>query len=198
MLVAQPALMLRLVGSIVPLPRWTAPVVVAGFLISVIGYYATNRSTPAVLFLVGYFFVAEILAAALLIAEGRRRAGVSSGPTDDGRHRVPALRAVDPDLRARECRKGRSRSRRSRRSPSSPGSSHSSPGSGYLAAFVPPRWLREIGYRSLAFEVVRSIVSRPTGTDERVLWTALADAAGQILGILTGPDRGQPARRRSC
>ena len=35
MLVAQPALMLRLVGTIVPLPRWAALLVIVGFLVAV-------------------------------------------------------------------------------------------------------------------------------------------------------------------
>jgi len=182
LLVAQPALMLRLVGSIVALPRWAGPVVVAGFLISVIGYYATGRSVPSIVFLVGYFFAAESFAAWLLVAESRRRlgfprvrlatAGVAtllfgvsiliSGSASAARGGQGAAADEVVTLVSRLLALVA--------------------GLGYLAAFVPPRWLREIGYRSLAFDVVRSIVSRPTGTDERVLWTALADAAKQILG----------------
>ena len=55
-------------------------------------------------------------------------------------------------------------------------------GLGYLAAFSPPRWLRDLGHRALAFDLVRSIVAAPTGTQPIVLWSALADAAGSILG----------------
>ena len=55
-------------------------------------------------------------------------------------------------------------------------------GVGYLAAFAPPRWLREMGYRALAFDLVRAIVARPTGTQPRVLWGALAGVASSILG----------------
>ena len=180
MLVAQPALMLRLVGTIVPLPRWVSALVIVGFLAAVIGYYATNRSTPAVLFLVGYFFVAESVAAALLVAEGRRRLGFPRA-----RLTVAGLASLLFGLSilisglASAARGGGT---------ADPAITLISrllalvAGLGYLAAFVPPRWLREIGYRSLAFDVVRTIVSRPTGTDERVLWSGLADAAGQILG----------------
>jgi PAS domain S-box-containing protein len=181
MLVAQPALMLRLVGSIVPLPRWTAPVVVAGFVIAVGGFYATDRSTPAVLFLVGYFFAAEFLAAALLVAEGRRRVGFP-------RVRLTTAGFASLLFGLSILISGLASAARGGAGPADPAITLISrllalvAGLGYLAAFVPPRWLREIGYRSLAFDVVRSIVSRPTGTDERVLWRALADAAGQILG----------------
>ena len=55
-------------------------------------------------------------------------------------------------------------------------------GLGYLAAFVPPEWLRNIGHRALAFDLMRSIASSPTGTEQRVLWGALASAASGILG----------------
>jgi hypothetical protein len=76
LLVLQPALMLRLVGLIVRLPRWVLPAVFAGCAISIIGFYATNRSVPAVVFLVGYFLLTETMAAAILFAESRRRLGL--------------------------------------------------------------------------------------------------------------------------
>jgi PAS domain S-box-containing protein len=181
LLVAQPALMIRLVGSIVPLSRWAGPVVLVGYLAAVIGFYATNRSTPAILFLVGYFFVAEFFAAALLFAEGRRRLG------------FPRLRLTIAGIASllfgvSILISGLAGAARSGVGTADPAITLISrllalvAGLGYLAAFAPPRWFREIGYRSLAFDVVRSIVSRPSGTDEGVLWSALAGAAGQILG----------------
>ena len=56
-------------------------------------------------------------------------------------------------------------------------------GLGYLAAFVPPRWLRDIGHRALAFDLMRSIAlvtdrhraTRPVGRARR-------SAASSILG----------------
>jgi PAS domain S-box-containing protein len=47
---------------------------------------------------------------------------------------------------------------------------------------VPPRWLRDGIHRAVAFDLVRSIVGSPTGTDQRVLWTSLATSAANILG----------------
>jgi len=181
LLLAQPALMLRLVSSIVALPRWGLPVVVAGYLIAIIGYYATNRSVPSLVFLVGYFFVAESFAAGLLIAESRRRLGFP-------RARLATAGIATLLFGLSILISGSASAARGGQGTADEAVTLVSrlfalvAGLGYLAAFVPPRWLREIGYRSLAFDVVRSIVSRPTGTDESVLWTALADAARQILG----------------
>ncbi len=181
LLVAQPALMIRLVGSIVPLPRWSGWLVVGGYLVAVIGFFATNRSVPSVLVLVGYFFVAESIAAALLITEGRRRLGFP-------RVRLTVAGVASLLFGVSILVSGLASAARGGGGTADPAVTLISrllalvAGLGYLAAFVPPRWLREIGYRSLAFDVIRSIVSRPTGTDERVLWSALADAAGQIFG----------------
>ncbi len=75
LLVAQPALMVGLVGLIVRLPRWAGPAAAIGFVASVATFYLTNRSVAGVLFLVGYFALTEIAAAVVLIREGRRRQG---------------------------------------------------------------------------------------------------------------------------
>ncbi len=181
LLVAQPALMVRLVSLIVPLPRWAAPIALAGFVLSITAFYGTGRSTPAVLFLVGYFALTEVLAAIVLLTEGRRRqglprvrlttagaasilfglsilvSGVAAAARGGGGTADPAITAISRGLALIA-------------------------GLGYLAAFVPPRWLRDMGHRALAFDLVRSIVSSPTGTEPRVLWGALASAASHILG----------------
>src|SRR3954451_14449518 len=76
LLVAQPLLMLRLVGLIVRLVRWLLPLAFAGFVVAVAAFYATNRSVPAILFLVTYFVVTEAVAGGILFAESRGRLGV--------------------------------------------------------------------------------------------------------------------------
>ena len=181
LLVAQPVLMLRLAGLIVTLDRWSLPLATIGFLLVIAGFYGTGRSTPAVLLLVGYFVATEFLAAALLIREGRRRvgfpkvrlttaglasvlfataimiSGLASAARGPGGTADPAITVVSRLLALVA-------------------------GLGYLAAFAPPRWLRQMGYRALAFELVRSIVAHPTGTQPRVLWGALAGVASSILG----------------
>ncbi|MEA2578677.1 MAG: two-component system, OmpR family, phosphate regulon sensor histidine kinase PhoR [Chloroflexota bacterium] len=182
LLVAQPALMVGLVGLIVRLPRWAGPAAAAGFVLSVAAYYLTNRSVPGVLLLVGYFALTEIAAAFLLIGEGRRRQGFPRARlTIAGTASVLFGLSIFISGLAAAARGG--------------GGAGSDPaiqalsrslaliaGLGYLAAFAPPRWLRDIGHRALAFDLMRSIASSPTGTEQRVLWGALASAAADILG----------------
>jgi PAS domain S-box-containing protein len=204
LLVAQPALMVRLVSLIVPLPRWAVPTAIVGFVLAVGSYYATNKSVPSILFLVGYFTVTEILAAIVLLAEGRRRQGLP-------RVRLTIAGAASILFGLSILVSGLAAAARGGAGPSDPAIQAASrflalvAGLGYLAAFVPPRWLRELGQRALAFDLVRSIVSTPTGTEPRVLWTALATAASDILGtsrvrisdgdvVLAEGDRDPPAR----
>ncbi len=56
---------------------------------------------------------------------------------------------------------------------------------GYLAAFVPPRWLTGIVHRAVAFDLTRSVVTTETGTQPSVLWQRFELAAQTILGATT-------------
>ena len=187
LLVAQPALMLRLVGLIVPLARWAVPAAIAGFVLAVTAFYGTGRSTPAVLFLVLYFTATEFLAAILLIREGRRRLG------------FPKVRLTTAGLASilfgsAIMISGLASAARGAGGASDPAITILSrllalvAGLGYLAAFAPPRWLREMGYRALAFDLVRAIVARPTGTQPRVLWGGAGRGGQQHPRDLAGPD----------
>ena len=182
LLVAQPALMVGLVGLIVRLPRWAGPAAAIGFVASVATFYLTNRSVPGVLFLVGYFALTEIAAAIVLIREGRRRQGFPRVRlTIAGTASVLFGLSIFISGLASAARGGGG-------TPADPTIQALSrsialiAGLGYLAAFVPPGWLRNIGHRALAFDLMRSIASSPTGTEQRVLWGALASAASSILG----------------
>jgi PAS domain S-box-containing protein len=182
LLVAQPALMVGLVGLIVRLPRWAGPAAAAGFVASVAVYYLTGRGVVGVLFLVGYFALTEIAAAIVLIREGRRRQGFPRVRlTIAGTASVLFGLSILISGVASAARGGGG-------TPADPTVQALSrglaffAGVGYLAAFVPPRWLRDIAHRALAFDLMRSIASSPTGTEQRVLWGALASAAGSILG----------------
>ena len=182
LLVAQPALMVGLVGLIVRLPRWAGPAAAIGFVASVATFYLTNRSVAGVLFLVGYFAFTEIAAAAVLIREGRRRQGFPRVRlTIAGTASVLFGLSIFISGLASAARGGGS-------APADPTIQALSrslaliAGLGYLGAFVPPEWLRNIGHRALAFDLMRSIASSPTGTEQRVLWGALASAASSILG----------------
>ncbi|HUP54820.1 MAG TPA: ATP-binding protein [Methylomirabilota bacterium] len=182
LLVAQPALMVGLVGLIVRLPRWAGPAAAIGFVASVATFYLTNRSVAGVLFLVGYFAFTEIAAAIVLIREGLRRQGAPRVRlTIAGTASVLFGLSIFISGLASAARGGGG-------TPADPTIQALSrslaliAGLGYLAAFVPPQWLRNIGHRALAFDLMRSIASSPTGTEQRVLWGALASAASSILG----------------
>jgi PAS domain S-box-containing protein len=53
---------------------------------------------------------------------------------------------------------------------------------GYLAAFVPPAWLRRLINRAASFQLVRTLVAPPTEASAGSLWTDLARTAQEILG----------------
>ncbi|HEU0244642.1 MAG TPA: ATP-binding protein [Candidatus Limnocylindrales bacterium] len=180
LLVAQPALMMRLVGLIVRLPRWAVPLAFGGAAVAITAFYATNRSVASVLFLVGYFALTEAIAASILFAESRRRLGLP-------RIRLSAAAAASILFGISILIAGLGAAAR--------GGSGSGPevtvasrlvalvaGGGYLAAFVPPRWLRDVVHRAMAFDLLKSVVGSPTGTDQQVLWNSLATSAATILG----------------
>jgi PAS domain S-box-containing protein len=180
LLVAQPLLMLRLVGLIVRLVRWLLPLAFAGFVVAVAAFYATNRSVPAILFLVTYFVVTEAVAGGILFAESRGRLGVP-------RLRLSAAAAASILFGVSIFIAGLGSAARGGGTASEGVTAASRllalvAGAGYLAAFLPPRWLRDAIQRSVAFDLVRSIVGAPTGTDQRILWDALAVSAANILG----------------
>jgi PAS domain S-box-containing protein len=179
LLVAQPALMIWLAGRVVRLPRWVTPVAGAGCAAVVVAYYATNRSLPSIFMIVGYFFATDLIAATLFVRESFRRYGLA-------RVRL-ALAGIGSLLfGASIVLSGLSSVARGG------GGADASlailtrtiallAGLSYLAAFAPPHWLLRLAHRALAFDLIRSIVTTPSGAPER-LWLALADAAGQILG----------------
>jgi PAS domain S-box-containing protein len=182
LLVAQPVLMLRLVGMFVPMSRWAAPLAAVGTLASVVAFFASGRHPAATLFLVGYFAAIESLAAVALIREGRRRYGFPRA-----RLTVAGLASALFGLSILTSGLG-AIARGPDAGVTEPAVLAASrlmallAGLGYLVAFVPPRWLRDIGQRALAFDLVRAIVTAPRGTAPRVRWDALATTASQILG----------------
>jgi PAS domain S-box-containing protein len=180
LLVTQPALMLWLASQVVRLPSWTVPLAFAGCAAVVIAFYALNRSVPVLLLLVGYFGLTELLAASLFVREGRRRLGLP-------RIRLGLAGLGSLLFGASIVIAGASSAAR--------GGEGADPnlvvltrsiallaGIGYLAAFAPPRWVLQLAHRALAFDLIRSVVASPSGTDPKRLWHALAATVGQILG----------------
>ena len=180
LLMAQPFLIMLLITLIRPLPRWGLLAVFAGFVAASAGLLLPADRLVAVLFFVaGYFVLVEGAAAVLFVREGRRRYGlprlrlalagvataffgasifvasVGAAATDPG---APSPTIVLARLAALGA------------------------GVGYLAAFVPPLWLRNIGQRAIAFDVARDIVAAQAGTEPGVLWRRLGLAARDILG----------------
>jgi PAS domain S-box-containing protein len=179
-LAAQPALMLWLAAQVVRLERWALPVAWLGAVAVVVAYYATNRSVAAVLLFTAYFGVTEFIAASIFIREGRRRHGLPrirlalagcgsilfglsilvSGASSAARGGATADPAFTALLRSLALFAGIS----------------------YLGAFAPPRWVLRLAHRALAFDLIRSIVGSPSGSQPQVLWRALAATVAQILG----------------
>lgn len=181
LLMAQPVLMVRLVGLFRPLPAGALEVATAGSVVSIVWYYATGRSEASVLILVGCFAVTELTAALALLADARRRQGFPRV-----RLSLAAGASVLFGLAVVVSSLGPS---------ATPGTWASSSEAvfvsrlvelvaaiGYLVAFVPPRWIRDLAHRAIAFDLVRSIVSAPTGTDPAVLWSALLRTVSDVLG----------------
>jgi PAS domain S-box-containing protein len=180
LLIAQPPLMLWLAAQVVPLPRWVVPASWAGCVLAVAAYYATNRSPAATMLIVAYFAVTELTAASLFFRDGRRRHGlprirlalaglgsilfgvsiVLSGLSSVARGGATADPAVAALFRSIILLAGIS----------------------YLAAFAPPRWVLRLAHRALAFDLIRSIVGSPSGSEPQVLWRALVSTVAQILG----------------
>jgi len=67
---------------------------------------------------------------------------------------------------------------------------------GYVAAFLSPGSARRFAYRAVAFDLVRSLVAPPVGTDSGRLWEQLATTAREILGARTVTIETEPGGRR--
>jgi PAS domain S-box-containing protein len=180
-LFAQPWLTLRLVRHFRDMSRWLPPVAL-GFavLATVLNGVLTARVLPVLVFDVGGFVLLELISAAAMWAESRRRIGVArwrlaltafatasfaatilvsgiataaanGGPRDDTLVAISRLLALIA-------------------------------GVGYVVAFVTPRLITSLPHQALAFDLSRDLVAAPTGTDPVRLWDELARRAIEILG----------------
>lgn len=181
LLLAQPALMIRLVSLVAAVPRWLGPVAFGGFVVSVVAYYASDRSVASILLLVGYFTVTELVAAWLFVREGARRVGFP-------RVRLTMAGAASVLFGLSILVAGVASAARGGAGPADPNVTAVTrslalvAGLGYLGAFATPQWMRRLAHRSIAWDLVRAIVARPPGTDATVLWRALASTAESVLG----------------
>ena len=180
LLLAQPMLVVRLIGLITALPRWVLPVVFVSFLAATVGVLLpSERLAPALLFLAGYFVIVQGAGAAVLLHESRRRLGlprvrlllagvatalfgVAVALASVGAALSGGAAPAEAQLLARLAALAAA--------------------IGYLGAFMPSGLVGSLGQRAVAFDYTRLLVATPSGTEPGVLWRNLALAAQDILG----------------
>lgn len=185
MLLAQPLLILRLTRHFRLLDPRLHAAAVAGFVASValIVLRVTNGSNAALLAVVGYFVVIEIVGASLLGVAARDRIGNArlrlaiaaiSSLCFAVSILIVGVAAVAAPIDADGTR-----------STVEPAITLGRlfallAGLGYLLAFLPPRALRRVHQRAIAFDLADELVSAPTGTAPGALWEGLATAALRV------------------
>lgn len=179
---AQPWLVVRLIDHVRAIPRPILILVFVGFVSAAIPALLLGPRQPIVLtWIVSYFAVVEIGAAGRMYRDSRRRFGVPRF-----RLRLAAastgLFALSILLSGSRAASGANLSPLANELLALSRLGALLAGSGYLAAFSPPRWLRAVAQRSIAFDVARGLVAGGTATDPARPWHELAGAAREILG----------------
>lgn len=180
-LLAQPLLVVWLIGHFRRVPRWwygvTIVMYVATGALLILGGSGNPASTTLI---IAYFVGVEAAAAVAFGLEARRRAGTS-------RSRLLIAATATACFALAILAAG--------------GSALTSPGGtasqvviavarllavvaalGYLAAFAPPRWLRSLTQQSIAYRFLRELGQLPTGTSSRAIWGLLARSARSVSG----------------
>jgi signal transduction histidine kinase/PAS domain-containing protein len=180
-LLIQPVLVFWMVSLVQRVPRWLLPLTIAGFVISELGItFLPPRTVPLSIFVAGYFIAGEGGAGLLLIRGSQRRYGLA-------RVRL-ALAGLGAILFGASIFISAIGSAAAGSAPTDPTSTLASrvgailAALAFLAAFAPPRGIRSIAQRAIAFDLSRDLVSNPSGTEPVVLWRSLALAARDILG----------------
>ena len=181
LLLVQPVLVFWMVGMVQQLPRWVLPVAIAGFVISEVGITLLPPRTAALsLFVAIYFIVGEGGAGLLLMRGSQRRYGLA-------RVRV-ALAGLGSLLFGSTIFLSAIGSVAAGANPTDPAITVVSrigailAALAFLAAFAPPRAVRSLAQRAVAFDLTRELVTGPSGTEPVVLWRSLALATRDILG----------------
>jgi signal transduction histidine kinase len=169
-----PVLTLRLAGHFRRLPRWLLPLASICFVASLLAVMAAEAIPAVTVLALGVLIVYlagfELLSAAFLFAEARRRVGaarnrlataaiatflfgftiilLTAGASLGGAARLAALLAA----------------------------------LGYLAAFAPPRPLRRMAYQAAAYDFLVSLATLAAGTDAGLAWRELATTARRVTG----------------
>ena len=191
LLLAQPLFSLKLVSDIRRLPRLLMPIATAASLLGSAAFVLSAPPRPIAIGLgmIAVFVVTDLLAAAYLAIEARRRSGaagvrlgvaalataavagtlVASGAAAAGPEiAAPAVAAIRLVALVAAV--------------------------GYWVAFLPPRRLRQLWQGAAAFDHMEKLLAAPPSTRSADLWADLARTAGQLTGagavILVADDDG--------
>jgi PAS domain S-box-containing protein len=179
LLLAQPIFIMWLVHLVRPQPRLVLGLVVAGFLISAVGYLLpAQRIDAVVLFIGAYFAVAEGAAALILLRVAQRRHGLARL-----RLRIASLATVLFGAAVVAASIGAVTVSPQAPNPAQPLATIAGLAAAltYLVAFLPPIWLHGIAQRAVAFDLGTQLVTAPMGTQPQVMWGSLAEAALRLL-----------------
>lgn len=180
LLLLMPYLTLRLTRHFHPYPRWLDLAALGGFVSSsIILVVVRNASVLAILYEVAYFVVALFVAAAFFVHAAGRRVG-------NARTRL-ALAAVSTiAFAASVIVAGAGAAMRNSAAPGSAPDTQTVAqalalvaGLGYFGAFAPPRSIRRLQQRAVAFDLAQQLVSPAEGTGDS-LWARLAAAALRV------------------
>ena len=177
LLLAQPVVTLRLAAQSGPMPRWVIPVAAAAFVVTAAPFALGLEDPPLPLLLatVGVFAITDLTAAAFLAREGLRRVGAA-------RFRLLVAAASTALLAVAILVVGAG----------SAGAADDAAitllsrlivlaaALGYLLAFLPPRWLRQLWEASTAYGLGQALLRAPADAPEEALWQQLATAAQEV------------------
>ncbi|MDQ1657285.1 MAG: hypothetical protein QOD41_2368 [Cryptosporangiaceae bacterium] len=182
----QPYLMLRLAAQFRPVPRWVLWGAGLGWGATAVAIVTAGQRLPpaAGLAVVAVFALNEGTVAMYFLVEARRRTGSS-------RMRLRFAAAATALFAAVVLVAGTSRS--------TPGQEPAAWGLalasavGYVLAFMPPRWARELWAAQAGYTLTRRLLSTPPGESPRAIWQQYvntvreAAAADVALVVIAGP-----------
>jgi hypothetical protein len=180
LLLGQPYLTLRLVAQLRPVSRLVLTAALVGYLLTAVPLFFLTPPLPVVLSLgvIAVFVVTEAVTAALLGGEARRRTGAARV-----RMTIAALATAAFAVAILVA-----------------GASAANPALtdvvgavtrltallaalGYVAAFVPPHWLRRIWQASAAYGYSQRLLETPPVEPVGNIWSRFAETAREISGM---------------
>ena len=177
-LLAQPYLTLHLTSRLRPVPvwlRWSALIVVIGTALPLV-FFGARDHPMFVLIGVAAFVIVDLIAAAFLAAEARRRTG-----SPRVRLMTAAVATVLFGLALFVAGAGTGTSNPTAFVTASRGLALAA-AIGYLVAFLPPAWLRRGWSASAAYAVSQHLMAVPTTEGGRDTWTRFAKVIRQTAG----------------